>query len=378
MRRRLRALVLTGALASAVGACGMRPDMERAAPAAYCPGESLGRASEAPDTMQLQWYRAAETRDRDLADQWCATVGEPVIRPTASSSFPAWSQSTGLEIVSWNMQIGGGDLYRMIETELGLDCTAARPTFRAGSRPFVVLLQEVWRSSDELPEVESSSIIPWTIDPGDESRARPDIVQAAERCGLALVYVPSARNGPDSGSRPREDKGNAILSSVSLSTPIAMDLPLEGGRKVAVAATVYGPTGTRVRLTTVHLDVASTLVRTLLSGNQTRARQASGLIDAIDRAEDDGPLTTVNVVGGDFNTWAANETTLKLMRQAFPESPEWDGLRTRGPYPTDHFFFRRGSFRSFSLEGYRRVDDLYGSDHNLRRATLVYGAGTSP
>jgi endonuclease/exonuclease/phosphatase family metal-dependent hydrolase len=352
----------------------MGADMQRAAPARFCPGEPLGRAREAPDTMQLQWYRAAEDRDRDLSTKWCATVGSPAIRLSPTADFPAWSQALDLEVVTWNMHIGGGDLYRMLDVELGLDCSAARPALRRGASPFVVLLQEVWRRSEDLPEVESSSIVPWTIDPDRATGEDPDIREAAERCGLAYLYVPSARNGPDSGARPGEDKGNAILSTVPLSTPIAMDLPLEGGRKVAIAATILAPGGERVRVTSVHLDVASTLVRTLLSGNQTRARQVSGLIDAVDRADGDGPLTAINLVGGDFNTWVGNESTLKLMRQAFPESPEWDGLGTRGGFPTDHFFFRRGSFVNVSLGGYHRIDDSYGSDHQGRRLTLSYSS----
>ena len=36
-------------------------------------------------------------------------------------------------------------------------------------------------------------------------------------------------------------------------------------------------------------------------------------------AEEDGPLTQVAVVGGDFNTWAGNESALRFMRDAFPE-----------------------------------------------------------
>ena len=124
--------------------------------------------------------------------------------------------------------------------------------------------------------------------------------------------------------------------------------------------------------------VASTLVRTLLSGNQTRARQASGLIDGVDRAARDGPSTGVLVIGGDFNVWAGNETALKLMREALPESPEWDGEGTRGSFPPDHMFFRRGSFVTFSIGEYRRIDDSYGSDHHGRRLKLYYGEVRDP
>jgi hypothetical protein len=47
--------------------------------------------------------------------------------------------------------------------------------------------------------------------------------------------VPSARNGPQTIAAEREDKGNAILSTLSLKDLIAIELPFEAGRKVAVA-----------------------------------------------------------------------------------------------------------------------------------------------
>jgi endonuclease/exonuclease/phosphatase (EEP) superfamily protein YafD len=159
-----------------------------------------------------------------------------------------------------------------------------------------------------------------------------------------------------------------------MTTPIALDLPLEGGRKVAVAATVRAPDGGRVRVATSHLDVASTLVRGLLSGNQTRSRQAKGLIDGLAQAGSDGPPTNAVVVGGDFNAWVSSETALKLMREAFPESPEWDGLGTRGAFPPDHIFFQQLEEASL-IEDYQRVGELYGSDHNARRVTLRQAAG---
>jgi endonuclease/exonuclease/phosphatase family metal-dependent hydrolase len=241
------------------------------------------------------------------------------------------------------------------------------------------LVQEVWRYDESLPTVESSSIIPVTIDHGREAEEGPSIVDLARRCGLAYVYVPSARNGPDNGSRPSVDKGNAVLSSVPLSSPIALDLPLEGGRKVAVAATVRAPGGEAVRFVSAHLDVASTLVRTLVTGNQTRARQALGLIDGLRRAERGGLAVSATVVGADLNTWVGNEASLRLMWGAFPESPPWDGLGTwRMGLPLDHMFFRRDPDIALDVEGYRRIPDRYGSDHHGRRFTLIHGvAGPS-
>lgn len=368
-----RAVVLAGVLGSA--ACGLETTMERSAPSpavAHCPGTSLGEATAALDSLELRWYRSTGERDQRMAAEWCRVVGAPEVRlqPTGVG-FPAWTEASGLEVASWNMAAGGGDLYAYLSGELGLDCSASRPAMRAGSRPFVLMLQEAWRRGS-LPRVESGRNVPWTIDPDPDALESPDIVEAARSCGLALVYVPSARNGLDTGSRPQEDMGTAILSTLPLTVPIAFDLPLEGGRKVAVAATAHAPGGERVRFATVHLDVTSTLARVIFSGNQTRARQAAGLIDGLDKAERDGPLTAAVVVGGDFNTWAANETALKFMRRDFEESPDHDGEGTRGSFPADHIFFRRNSYEAFTIENYHRVENGYGSDHHARRVTLNY------
>lgn len=357
--------------------CGLSPTMERAAPAgSSCAEEARGRASTPPDTLSLRWYRAAGERDVELASRWCAAVGDPVIRPTPDRDFPRWTAGRSLEVVTWNQHVGGGDLYALLAGELGLECRDGRSGERRGVDPFVVLLQETWRYSDDLPVVDDESVVPWTVDPDRGPDGGADVVEVAERCGLALVYVPSARNGPDTGDRPREDKGNAILSTLPLTAPIALDLPFEAGRKVAVTASVRAPGGERTRAVSVHLDVASTLVRTLLSGNQTRTRQVEGLLDGLDRAERDGPLNAITVVGGDFNTWTADETALERMRRAFPHSPEWDGRPTWRPLdlPLDHVFFRRGPLAKVTIRGYRRIEEHYGSDHFGRRLVVEYAS----
>jgi endonuclease/exonuclease/phosphatase family metal-dependent hydrolase len=347
--------------------------MEPAMPVAQgsCPVRAMEAGDPELGATRLRWYRAAEDRDRRLAAEWCATVGAPVVDLEPETSPAQWLTGARLQVISWNMWIGGGDLYRLLESELGVDCEAG-PVGAFAAEPFVLLLQEVWRHSPDLPDVEESSIIPWAIDPPRTAGDNPDIVEAARRCGLALVYVPSARNGADTGSRPDEDKGNAILSNLPLSTPIAIDLPLEGGRKVAIAATVVGQDGQHVRVVTAHLDVASTLVRTIFSGYQTRVRQAMGLVDGLARAEADGYTADATVVGADMNTWAGNESALRWTLDAFPQSPEWDGRTTRGLFPTDHIFFRAREAPTFDLEGYERLEDTYSSDHHARRLALRY------
>lgn len=360
------------ALGTVVVACVPPSTMERAAPvSSHCPEEGLPRARSVPDTLRIRWYRALDARDRDLATAWCETVGPPVLSLDPAASLPDWEPGEELHVLSWNVAVGAGDLVSFLAEEAGAPCDGSAAV--RDVQPFVLLAQEAWRRADGLPSMESESLAPWTVE-ADRVDESADVVEVAERCGLALVYVPSARNGPDTGARPDEDKGNAVLSSVPLTAPIAFDLPFEAGRKVAVAATVRTPGGERLRVVSIHLDVASTLVRTLVTGNQTRVRQARGLLDGLEKAERDGPLNAITVVGGDFNTWSGGESTLKLMRDRFPHSPDWDGLPTWRPLnlPVDHIFFRRGAFDHVSVDGYRRIDDHHGSDHFGRRLVIGY------
>ncbi len=136
--------------------------------------------------------------------------------------------------------------------------------------------------------------------------------------------------------------------------------------------TVIGPGGERIRVASVHLELSSTLVRTLITGNATRLRQAMGLAEALEATE-----SSVTVVGGDFNTWSATEATLKRLALHFPDSPPWDGRPTRGPFPTDHILFRtvQGSGIDLVEDSYRRFEETYGSDHAGR---IVWLRGQDP
>ena len=153
---------------------------------------------------------------------------------------------------------------------------------------------------------------------------------------------------------------------------VAIELPFEASRKIAVVATIRGPGGEPVRVVTLHLDLSSTLARTLVSGNGTRLRQALGMTEALDSLE-----SSVTIVGGDFNTWSAGESVLKRMALHFPDSPPWDGRPTRGSFPTDHILYRTVPESQIDLvEGsYRSFDRTYGSDHAGR---IVWLRGQGP
>jgi endonuclease/exonuclease/phosphatase family metal-dependent hydrolase len=354
-----------------VTACAPSHMMRQGPDDGSCAARQAARTSLSPPVAVAQdfptWSGPSEARDIRHNTAWCQTVGPPIVQATPQLRLEEANRGDSVAILTWNVKVGGADVVTFLAEELGLEC---EPDGRLAPEPlfhFVLLLQEVYRASSNLPEARAGSTIPWRIEPDPPPGGRLDVLEVAERCGLALFYVPSARNGPDQPGRPSEDKGNAILSTLPISDLAAIELPFEAGRKVAVVATIPGPSGERIRVVSVHLDMASTLSRTLISGNATRLRQALGLVAALESMES---LTTV--IGGDFNTWSASESTLKQLSIDFPESPAWDGRPTRGPFPPDHILFRtvRGSRIDLVESSYRRIDESYGSDHAARVAWL--------
>ena len=99
--------------------------------------------------------------------------------------------------------------------------------------------------------------------------------------GLAVFYAPSMRNGEHDGIA--EDRGNAIVSTLSLEEPRLIELPLERQRRVVLIATTSGRTGKgqswHLGLVDVHLD--TTLA--LFHGGpfEARRRQAAAVIEAL-------------------------------------------------------------------------------------------------
>ena len=358
----------TLALATLLGGCAVSHGMYEAGIDVDCRDVPPAGGSAAPDEgYGLTWVRARGERDRALAAAWCETVGEAVVVSTPARDRPAPSPDAPVSVVTWNMNSGGGDLVSFLESELGASCGSVPSS--ASPAPFVLLLQEVYRRSARLPEPASSTLIPRAKGPRTPAGEGDDVAEVAERCGLALAYVPSHRNGPDSGHRPGEDKGNAIVSNLPLSAPVAIELPFEAYRRVAVAAEVRAPGRAPFRAVSVHLDVASLPMRMLLTGNQTRARQAAGLVEALELLDERRPPVSGTVVGADMNTWTQQETAALVMLEAFPQSPEPDGHATRGLFPTDHIFFRTAD-GELTLSAPMIVESAHLSDHRARKVLL--------
>lgn len=304
---------------------------------------------------EVRWVVPAD--DRPVLDDWCSGVGAPVFRPMPPRSDGGPADS--IAIVSWNTHVGGGDLVGLVA-----DLRAGRLTGGTPVRHFVLLLQEVHRAGAAIPARAPERGVPARVESHPEGAERIDVVEAGRSLGLSLLYVPSMRNGHAPPAGTREDRGNAILSTLPLHDPGAVELPFEAQRRVAVTATLRGTTreGTpwELLVSSTHLDTRSTGSRFWATFGAGRRRQAEALVEAI-------PSGIPAVVAGDLNTWSLEslEGTLPFLRSVFPQTPcpaheptfaaAW-GFRRR----LDHLFFRLP-------EGwgarYRRVDERYGSDH---------------
>jgi endonuclease/exonuclease/phosphatase family metal-dependent hydrolase len=337
------------------GACALRYGM---APIPSCGAGPANR---------MRWWGPSDPEGRAANEARCRTVGDPVVVPRPAPGFNAPVPGDSLAVYTWNVAVGAGDLLLFLRREVGLTC--AGPASHPGSRfrHVVLLLQEAYRRSDDLPPMDDHAL---AGTPSYHIRAPEgdaDVVETAALCGLAAVYLPSGRNGADRAGERRADKGNAVLSTLALDRVAAIETPFETERKVALVANVALPGGRPLRVVAVHLDVIASFRRVLLSGNQNRARQARGVLDALDSLEWREGATPPTLVGGDFNTWSGFEAALRLFRLDFPDSPPWGGKSTRGVFPTDHIFFRKGASpaREVTLlpDTYRRLDVRYGSDH---------------
>src|SRR4051794_34109805 len=264
---------------SGIGACVSNGSLAASAGVAARPGEDPSNG--------LRWIRMASEGDQRHSARWSAAVGPPVAetrsRPAAATDGEA------VAIVSWNTHVGGGDVQALVD-----DLRNGRLTGGRHVRSFVLLLQEVYRRASNVPET-----LPAGSRPAGFMRHAPpgvdrDIVVTARGLGLDVLYVPSMRNG----GQVQEDRGNAILSTLPLEDDTAIELPFEGQRRVAVAATVRlpGVDGGRpaIRVASLHLTNMVGHHGWLLS-EPAPVRQAR----AFARTIGGDPI----VVGGDLNAW---------------------------------------------------------------------------
>jgi endonuclease/exonuclease/phosphatase family metal-dependent hydrolase len=307
------------------------------------------------------WWTPPDDRMREKLSRWCATVGPVVVHdaPAAPSTLPM----DRVVIVSWNLHVGGGDVDRLIA---GL--RAGEFTGGESVNGFVLLLQEAYRADEAIP-VRLARDLPAPSRIAMSRGRGPSIDHFWRDDRLAVFYAPSMRNGFVDVNR--EDRGNAIVSTLRLERPSAIELPLERQRRVALAATVAGRTlggkSWRLRVVDVHLDTALAL----FSGGpfEARRRQAEALTSALAATRDDAAATTI--VAGDFNTWGGRERALDLIARAFPNAPSLTEPTWRGPlgmHATLDHVFAAGPGRV----SVRRLPDRFGSDHYPLIAVVAF------
>lgn len=305
-----------------------------------------------PDpATKLDWIAPADARDREQLADWCATVGPILYRPSPSTDAP--TAVDRLAIVTWNVHVGGGDIDQLIRRLTQGAYTDGEPVTH-----FVLLLQEAYRREGGVPaRIARGLPTPARIGSRRPGEHRDDVERIARRHGLALLYVPSMRNGGD--DHDPEDRGNAIMSTLALSAPAVVELPFERQRRVVAMAAVDGHTQSgrpwRLRIADAHLDTA--LAFTRRGPLAARRRQAIALVDAL-AADDD------TVLGGDFNAWlGSREPAMHVLREAFSDQATDPATTWRGPlglHASLDRFFVRGQRK---LERIARLPDRLGSDH---------------
>ncbi|NIP79920.1 MAG: hypothetical protein GWM90_12135, partial [Gemmatimonadetes bacterium] len=195
---------------------------------------------------QVDWRLPAETLEVRRLNAWCAAVGPAVLggwaEPTAGEA-----EVDTLRVVSWNAHAGGGHLRELVE-----DLRAGRLTGGGPVEHFVLLIQEAYREGEAVPGYDPGLPGGSAVDAAPVGRDREDIVRDAEALGLSLFYAPSMRSGTG------EDRGNAILATLPLTDPVAIELPVARQRRVAVGATVSARTADgrpwQVQVASVHLE----------------------------------------------------------------------------------------------------------------------------
>ena len=277
----------------------------------------------------MRWRIAGDSAEARGLDAWCREVGPAVVvQPPATGTLAPDS----LAIFSWNLHVGAADLAGFVRDIRSGALTDGRPV-----RDFVILAQEASRG-----------------------RGR-DVVAAARAAGLGLYYAPSMRSGP--GGPGADDRGNAILSTVRLLEPEAVELPLERQRRVAILASVQVGAAT-VRLVNVHLENRSGAI--LPDNRSTGAGRRYQMGELLRSVRLDGPT----VLAGDLNTWSTSaeeavvDDLVRLHGFTYtplpPDEPTLVSLFGAYRRQLDYVLFRlpegwRGSSR--------RIPNRYGSDH---------------
>ena len=285
------------------------------------------------------WLAPEDAKERARLDSWCAGVGDPAVHNDGKEAAPPTANIDEVTFVSWNVHVGNGDVRAFVRDLTRGALTDGRPVSH-----YVLLLQEAVRTEGVPPLRAGASGASRIASRHDGEMS--DIVRTSRDLGLSLVYIPLMRNG-DSPDEPPEDRGNAILSTLPVFDPIAVELPGESQRRVAVFAKIGS-----FHAGVIHLDVRGGPARLgVLWMPWLRDVQ----VRSLDGHFPDGPL----VIGADLNTWhGRDERAARFLNEtlATPVTIDRHGLGLR---VLDYLFFRSPG-RSAR---YRQIENKYGSDH---------------
>jgi endonuclease/exonuclease/phosphatase family metal-dependent hydrolase len=322
----------------------------RPASAAMMPADVSCAARAGDPAIEFQISEEADTRE---LTRWCRAVGAPVY-VGASAAGPVAPALDEIVFVSWNAHLAEGRVEELIERLKAGDLTNGKPVTH-----FVLLVQELYRRGEAVPEFDARDRSAYAIHPRDPGVA--DIEDHAASLGLSIFYAPSMRNGPEL----REDRGNAIISTEPLLDPIALELPLARQRRVTIGAAinVQTPDGIRrLELIDAHLEPLSS-PKTLWVFKNPREQQARAIVNFLERPRyTDRSQTAGVVVGGDFNTVrsGADEPAIRLVRRWSTGPLNDDPRDTHMMGRLDYLFFNVPSGWNASTS---RMNERFGSDH---------------
>jgi hypothetical protein len=253
------------------------------------------------------------------------------------------------------MHVGGGDAVALVRDIRMKRLREGRP-----ARHIVLLLQEAVRLGDVPAMVPGASSAGWIGPAG-----LPNEVGAlARELGMSILYVPSMRNGATAARGTFSDRGNAILSTLPLLDPVAVELPGVRQRRVGIVARIpvrLGESALALPVGVAHLDATTAAKRLWLTGaSEIRALQAQSLTSAYPS----GPA----VLGADLNTWKGSEEPAArhllgffTSTPAMPRDATFKGSSFLPGLVLDYLFFRAPA--GFEAR-YERISDRYGSDHH--------------
>jgi len=341
---RLIPIAIAGACLAVAG-CGGRSDAPLDAVTAPCAARPAVVEGQA-----IEWHQARATDAREL-DRWCRAVGPPILvttpaRPAATSPPPL----DELVVVTWNLHLAEGRLDELVARLRSGELTG-RPVAH-----FVLLLQEFHRRGTDVPVFPDRGRAAFHI--GSRMTNPPDAHAHAASLGLSAWYVPSMRNGAE----VREDRGNAILSTEPLHDLLAIELPLDRQRRVAIAAAVEVRTARGVEKLTlfdVHLEPVGP-PRWLWLLRNPRDRQVRAVIRVASDDRRQGGAGAV--IGGDFNTIREFEEKAYQRVRAWSASLAGENRRfTHLLGRLDYLFFRLAEGWSATTT---RIGERFGSDHH--------------